>query len=177
MRYKSARHLSLVRFRHSAAHHAPDRQFTSWSEHRFHARAIDGLEFWQYPRFTDFHAFVVYNNLRQRKNSVELSVISFVFLAQEGLISSFTLRDKWPISCPFIFGLKMAKAKRSSASKSNNFWEVVRNIKIVTQKSEIHRYFALFFRKFWPKTDKKTVKKPTKNRQCVGSWNFACRFL
>jgi hypothetical protein len=74
MRHKSARHLSLVRFRHSAAHHAPDRQFASWSEHRFHARSIDGLEFRQYPRFTDFHAFVVYNNLRQRKNSVELSV-------------------------------------------------------------------------------------------------------
>ena len=102
---------------------------------------------------------------------------AFVFLAQEGLISSFTLRDKWPISCPFIFGLKMAKAKRSSASKSYNFWEVVRNIKILTQKSEIHKYFALFFRKFWPKTDKKTVKKPTKKRRCVGSWNFACRFL
>ena len=56
----------------------------------------------------------------------------------------------------------MAKAKRSFALKAYNFWEVVRNIKILTEKSEIQKYFALFFRKFWPKTGKKTVKKPIK---------------
>ena len=84
---------------------------------------------------------------------------AFVFLAQEGLISSFTLRDKWLVSCPIIFGLKTAKAKRSSASKSYNFLRSRQKHQNCDSKIRNSEIFCAIFTKILTKNRQKNRQK------------------